>query len=127
MCISNISPEKQNTNRADNVGQSQSAHKQKGAKTNTKTQNTGARMKKQQTRPVAMVPSILTSSGLPPDAILVGVAGGILVGIGLLQRSLGDIMQEEAQLPPAAGAAARRQSQRSKRFLKRNHNKPNKP
>lgn len=55
-----------------------------------------------------------------PDAIVVGAAGAILVGIGLLQRSLGDVVQEEAQLPPAAGAAARRQSQRSKRFLKKN-------
>lgn len=61
----------------------------------------------------------------PPDAVVVGIAGAVLVGIGLLQRSLGDVMQEEAQLPPAAGAAARRQSQRSKRFLKRNT--PKKP
>lgn len=62
-----------------------------------------------------------------PDAILVGVAGVILVGIGILQKSLGDVMQEEAQLPPAAGASARRQSQRSKRFLKRNNPNPNNP
>lgn len=55
-----------------------------------------------------------------PDAILVGAAGAILVAAGLLQRSLGDINEEESRLPPASGAKARRESQRSKRFLKRN-------
>lgn len=54
------------------------------------------------------------------DIILVGVAGGILIGAGLLQKSLGNVAQEESMLPPAAGAKARRESQRSKRFLKRN-------
>lgn len=54
------------------------------------------------------------------DVIMVGLAGVILVGAGLLQRSLGDIAAEEGRLPPAAGAKARRESQRSKRFLKKN-------
>ena len=53
------------------------------------------------------------------DAIMVGAAGVILVAAGLLQRSLGDINEAEARLPPAAGARSRRESQRSKRFLKR--------
>lgn len=51
---------------------------------------------------------------------MVGVAGAILVGAGLLQKSLGNVAAEEGMLPPAAGARARRESQRSKRFLKRN-------
>lgn len=53
------------------------------------------------------------------DALFVGAAGLILVAAGFLQRSLGDINAEEARLPPAAGAKARRESQRSKRFLKK--------
>lgn len=52
------------------------------------------------------------------DILMVGAAGAILVAAGLLQKSLGDINAEEARLPPAAGAKARRESQRSKRFLK---------
>lgn len=54
------------------------------------------------------------------DLVLVGVAGAILVGAGLLQKSLGNVAAEESMLPPAAGAKARRESQRSKRFLKKN-------
>lgn len=65
-------------------------------------------------------PAIPLSLSISPDIVLVGIAGAVLVGAGILQRSLGDVMKEEAQLPPAAGAAGRRQSQRSKRFLKRN-------
>lgn len=53
------------------------------------------------------------------DALMVGAAGLILVAAGLLQSSLGDVNAEEARLPPAAGAKARRESQRSKRFLNR--------
>jgi hypothetical protein len=53
------------------------------------------------------------------DALMVGAAGLILVAAGFLQRSLGDVNAEEARLPPAAGAKARRESQRSRRFLKR--------
>lgn len=71
--------------------------------------------------PATVIPSAAPLAfSISPDIILVGLAGGVLVGIGILQRSLGDVMKEEAQLPPAAGAAGRRQSQRSKRFLKRN-------
>lgn len=54
------------------------------------------------------------------DIVIVGIAGAILVGAALLQKSLGDIAADEAMLPPAAGAKSRRESQRSKRFLKRN-------
>jgi hypothetical protein len=54
------------------------------------------------------------------DVLFVSAAGVILVAAGLLQNSLGDIQGDEARLPPAAGAKARRESQRSKRFLKRN-------
>lgn len=71
----------------------------------------------------AIAPPAIPLRVVPSDMILVGVAGAILVGAGFLQRSLGNVMDEEAQLPPAAGAAARRQSQRSRRFLKRNSSK----
>jgi hypothetical protein len=59
---------------------------------------------------------------VPGDALMVGAAGLILVAAGLLQRSLGDIHESEGRLPPAAGAKARRESFRSRRFLKRNPN-----
>lgn len=58
------------------------------------------------------------------DMVVVGVAGAILVGAGLLQRSLGNVAAEEAKLPPSAGAKMKREAQRSKRFL--NKNKPSK-
>lgn len=58
------------------------------------------------------------------DIVMVGTAGAILIGAGLLQRSLGNVAEQEGRLPPAAGARAKRESQRSKRFLKKN--KPNK-
>lgn len=54
------------------------------------------------------------------DMVLVGIAGAVLVGVGLLQKSIGNVADEESMLPPAASAKARRESQRSKRFLKRN-------
>lgn len=57
------------------------------------------------------------------DIILVGIAGTVLIGTALLQRSLGNVIGEESMLPPAAGAKARRESQRSKRFLKKNQPK----
>jgi hypothetical protein len=56
------------------------------------------------------------------DAVMVGAAGLILVAAGLLQRSLGDIHEAEGRLPSAAGAKARRESFRSRRFLKKNPN-----
>jgi hypothetical protein len=57
---------------------------------------------------------------LVSDVLMVGTAGLVLVAAGLLQRSLGDIHEAEGRLPSAAGAKSRRESQRSKRFLKRN-------
>lgn len=51
------------------------------------------------------------------DVAMVSAAGLILVAAAFLQKSLGDINADEARLPPAAGAKARRESQRSKRFL----------
>lgn len=53
------------------------------------------------------------------DVIMVGVAGAIFVGAGLLQKSLGNVMEEESNLPSAAGARSSREAQRSKRFLKK--------
>mmetsp|Transcript_38546 Transcript_38546/g.94425 ORF Transcript_38546/g.94425 Transcript_38546/m.94425 type:complete len:106 (-) Transcript_38546:886-1203(-) len=53
------------------------------------------------------------------DAVFVGLAGVILVGVGLLQKSLGDVVGDEAQLPPVTGARAKRELGRSRRFLNR--------
>lgn len=54
------------------------------------------------------------------DAVFVGLAGVILVGAGLLQKSLGNVTNDLNNLPSASGARGRRESQRSKRFLKKN-------
>ncbi|KAK4528815.1 hypothetical protein GAYE_SCF65G6762 [Galdieria yellowstonensis] len=51
------------------------------------------------------------------DWILVGTTGAILLGVGLLQRSLGDVIRDEAQLPSASSARTKREANRSKRFL----------
>lgn len=66
----------------------------------------------------------LAAAGLQPgDLILVGAAGAIVIGAGLLSRSLGDVMGAEAQLPPASGAKSRRETKRSARFLPKNPGK----
>ncbi|GAB0495415.1 hypothetical protein MMPV_006716 [Pyropia vietnamensis] len=66
----------------------------------------------------------LAATGVQPgDLILVGAAGAIVVGAGLLSRSLGDVMGAEAQLPPASGAKSRRETKRSARFLPKNPGK----
>lgn len=65
----------------------------------------------------------LASGVQPGDMILVGAAGAIVVGAGLLSRSLGDVMGAEAQLPPASGAKSRRETKRSARFLPKNPGK----
>jgi len=51
------------------------------------------------------------------DIVFVGLAGAILVGAGLLQKSLGDVIGDEAGLPAASGAKSKREAQRSKRLL----------
>ncbi|KAK4538102.1 hypothetical protein CDCA_CDCA16G4127 [Cyanidium caldarium] len=60
---------------------------------------------------------------LPPDYITVSLAGAVLVGVGLLMRSLGDVIGAEAQLPSAGSAKAQRIFGRNKRFLQRQNNK----
>lgn len=57
------------------------------------------------------------------DVVMVGVAGAIFVGAGLLQKSLGNVMADESNLPSAAGAKSTREAQRSKRFLKKKPSK----
>ncbi|GJQ08731.1 hypothetical protein GpartN1_g522.t1 [Galdieria partita] len=59
-------------------------------------------------------PLLSLSSG---DWILVGTTGAILIGVGLLQRSLGDVIRDEAQLPSASSARTKREANRSRRFL----------
>eukprot|EP00183_Erythrolobus_madagascarensis_P002386 CAMPEP_0185849862 /NCGR_PEP_ID=MMETSP1354-20130828/4219_1 /TAXON_ID=708628 /ORGANISM="Erythrolobus madagascarensis, Strain CCMP3276" /LENGTH=161 /DNA_ID=CAMNT_0028550465 /DNA_START=157 /DNA_END=642 /DNA_ORIENTATION=+ len=53
----------------------------------------------------------------PQDYILLAAAAAILVGSFLLQSSLGDVVSDEAGLPPAAGAKSRREARRSSRFI----------
>mmetsp|Transcript_756 Transcript_756/g.1269 ORF Transcript_756/g.1269 Transcript_756/m.1269 type:complete len:117 (-) Transcript_756:548-898(-) len=55
----------------------------------------------------------------PQDAIFVGAAVLIMVGAFYLQKSLGDVVADEAGLPPSAGAKSRREAQRSRRFIKK--------
>lgn len=62
----------------------------------------------------AQQPLLSLSAG---DWILVGTTGAILIGVGLLQRSLGDVIRDEAQLPSASSARTKREANRSKRFL----------
>lgn len=38
------------------------------------------------------------------EGVFVGLAGAILIGAAMLQRSLGDVVGDEAELPSAAGA-----------------------
>lgn len=56
---------------------------------------------------------------LPPDYVIVGAAVALLAGTGLLMRSLGDVVGEEARLPSASSSRAKRELSRSKRFLNR--------
>ncbi|KAA8494449.1 hypothetical protein FVE85_2690 [Porphyridium purpureum] len=55
----------------------------------------------------------------PEDFIFMGVAGLVLVGAFFLQKSLGDVVADEAGLPPAGSAKSRREAQRSSRFLQK--------
>ncbi|GJD06994.1 hypothetical protein Gasu2_13790 [Galdieria sulphuraria] len=64
--------------------------------------------------PYSHHPLLSLSTG---DWILVGATGAILIGVGLLQRSLGDVIRDEAQLPSASSARTKREANRSKRFL----------
>eukprot|EP00871_Galdieria_phlegrea_P002680 jgi/Galph1/3412/GphlegSOOS_G2085.1 len=67
----------------------------------------------------------LTLTKLLADWVLVGTTGAILAGVGLLQRSLGDVMGDEAKLPSASSARTKRETNRSKRFLDRSKRQGN--
>eukprot|EP00543_Licmophora_paradoxa_P003172 CAMPEP_0202458712 /NCGR_PEP_ID=MMETSP1360-20130828/27379_1 /ASSEMBLY_ACC=CAM_ASM_000848 /TAXON_ID=515479 /ORGANISM="Licmophora paradoxa, Strain CCMP2313" /LENGTH=127 /DNA_ID=CAMNT_0049079389 /DNA_START=14 /DNA_END=397 /DNA_ORIENTATION=+ len=66
----------------------------------------------------AVTPALAVDSyevaDLPPPYIPVIFGLGLLVGVGLLTGSLGDIMSEEASLGMLSGAQAKKEMQRSK-------------
>lgn len=51
---------------------------------------------------------------LPPPIVPVVFGIGLLVGVGLLTGSLGDVMDEEAQLGMQSGARAKKEIERSR-------------
>ncbi|KAL3924026.1 MAG: hypothetical protein SGPRY_004041 [Prymnesium sp.] len=59
-----------------------------------------------------------SSSGLPPDALVIAIAVGLLVATGLLQLSLGDVAGDEAQLPSSVNLINKSRQKRSS-FLKK--------
>mmetsp|Transcript_2185 Transcript_2185/g.2938 ORF Transcript_2185/g.2938 Transcript_2185/m.2938 type:complete len:159 (+) Transcript_2185:58-534(+) len=54
---------------------------------------------------------------LPPVWVPVVGSAVLFLGIGLLQASLGDVVDSEAKLGSASGARARKESTRGKKFL----------
>jgi hypothetical protein len=56
---------------------------------------------------------------LPPDYVIVALAGVILAGTAFMLRSLGDVVGDESRLPPASGAKARRELYGNRRYLQR--------
>ena len=58
------------------------------------------------------------TSGLPPDAVPIGIALTLLVLTGLLQDSLGDVAGDEAQLPSSISLINKSRQKRSS-FLKK--------
>mmetsp|Transcript_37721 Transcript_37721/g.58883 ORF Transcript_37721/g.58883 Transcript_37721/m.58883 type:complete len:94 (+) Transcript_37721:427-708(+) len=54
---------------------------------------------------------------LPPMWVPLATGAVLFVGIGVLQASLGDVMEAEAGLGSASGARARKENTRRKKFL----------
>lgn len=61
----------------------------------------------------------IVRSDLPPAWIPVVALVVISVGIGLLQRSLGDVIEDEARLGRMSGARAAKQSARDRSMFKK--------
>jgi len=56
---------------------------------------------------------------LPPDYVIVAIAGALLAGAGFMLRSLGDVIGEESRLPSASSAKTRRELYGSRRYLQK--------
>ncbi|KAK4532390.1 hypothetical protein CCYA_CCYA12G3247 [Cyanidiococcus yangmingshanensis] len=56
---------------------------------------------------------------LPPDYVVVALAGAILAGTAFMLRSLGDVIGDESRLPPASGAKTRRELYGNRRYLQK--------
>lgn len=61
----------------------------------------------------------VVSSELPPIWVPIVVVGALSIGIGLLQRSLGDVIDDEARLGGISGARAAKQSARDRNMFKK--------
>lgn len=61
----------------------------------------------------------VVSGELPPIWVPIVVVGVLSVGIGLLQRSLGDVIDDEAKLGSISGARAAKQSARDRNMFKK--------
>lgn len=59
------------------------------------------------------------SSDLPPVWVPLAVVAALVAGIGLLQGSLGDVMNDEAKLGGMSGARAAKQSTRDRSMFKK--------
>ena len=57
---------------------------------------------------------------MPPPYVPVLLAAGVLVGAGLLQLSLGDIISDEANLGDRSGARAKKEMERGRNSFFRN-------
>ena len=64
------------------------------------------------------------SSDLPPIWVPLVVCAVLVVGIGLLQGSLGDVMSDEAKLGGMSGARAAKQSSRDRSMFKKKNEGP---
>ncbi|CAM9217365.1 unnamed protein product, partial [Sphacelaria rigidula] len=56
---------------------------------------------------------------LPPIWVPLVVVAVLGVGVGLLQRSLGDVMEDEAKLGSISGARAAKESARDRNMFKK--------
>lgn len=61
----------------------------------------------------------VVSSNLPPMWVPLAVGFALTLGIGLLQGSLGDVMNDEAKLGALSGARAAKQSARDRDMFKK--------
>lgn len=72
-------------------------------------------------QPIAYVFQVgdVVSGELPPIWVPLVVVAVLGVGVGLLQRSLGDVMEDEAKLGSISGARAAKESARDRNMFKK--------
>ncbi|GAX20198.1 hypothetical protein FisN_12Hh043 [Fistulifera solaris] len=66
------------------------------------------------TAPAALAADAVELAELPPPYVPVLVGLGLLVGVGVLTSSLGNVMDEEASLGMQSGARAKKEIERSR-------------